>query len=213
MQESHHPFVRSNKCTAICEPLFLSKCLDISINKGRIISYVSFNALRLFGIIGIYKISHKNSETVYDHAIPLAGKITVSFAVWFILYSDFHGEKARKVCTIVTRGAYTSQSPMDLHRCTNSFGNRSGARIIHTHIRTYIHMVSTYRHLQIADARRVCAALLYAPKLVCTWYRPRDRMTRFNALSLARPSRFFFRFRLFLLITALRRYRGSRESL
>jgi len=113
----------------------LSKCLDISINKGRIISYVSFNALRLFGIIGIYKISHKNSETVYDHAIPPAGKITVSFAVWFILYSDFHGEKARKVCTIVTRGAYTSQSPMDLHRCTNSFGNRSGARIYaHTFI-------------------------------------------------------------------------------
>jgi len=24
--------------------------------------------------------------------------------MWFILYSDFHGEKVRKVCTIVTRG-------------------------------------------------------------------------------------------------------------
>lgn len=43
----------------------------------------------------------------------------------------------------------------------------TGRPRVHAHERT-IRMESTYRHLQIADARRVRAALLYAPKLVCT---------------------------------------------
>lgn len=82
------------------------------------------------------------------------------------------------------RCVYTSQSPTNLHRCTNSFiTSRTRARVCVSYIRTRWVRVAIW--VQIADAQR--GSLLYAPKLVCTWYRPRDRMTRFNASPLPVP--------------------------
>lgn len=105
------------------------------------------------------------------------------------------------------RYVYTSQSPTNLHRCTNSFitSRRTCARVcVYPYVYIRTRWVRVAIRVQIADAQR--RSLLYAPKLVCTWYRPRDRMTRFNASLPARPSR-SSSLRPHLLVPALRRVR------
>lgn len=115
---------------------------NISINKAGIISYVSFNAPRSFGIIGVYKISHKSSPRSFTMTrFRRPAKIAQRDLFYFRIST---GEKARKVCTIVTRGAYTSQSPTDLHCSANSFSNRSRARCIRAYVHSYGGYVSPF---------------------------------------------------------------------
>lgn len=106
--------------------------------------------------------------------------------LWFILYLDPHGvwTLVKILYVIITPAMlWTLQSPIDLHHCINSFVTDRVVRV-NTHTHTRACTWSVCRHLQIRRCTAVCAVLLvYAPKLVCTWYRPRDRITRFDASS------------------------------
>lgn len=123
--------------------------------------------------------------------------MSLSLAMWVILYSDFSTRGEREcVCEItrVTRDIMCAllKVATDLHRYTNSFVQLERIYIyINARVYTYIYTVAyIYKCVSPFECRSPmhdAVSLLYAPKLVCTWYRPRDRMTRFNAFSLSLP--------------------------
>lgn len=112
--------------------------------------------------------------------------------MWVILYSDFttkvwnYESNMRCYCVHFSK----SNEFTSLHDLINRLRADMPA-YIYTHrvyiVHSYSEYVSPFEFRSPMHNADSCGSLLYAPKLVCTWYRLRDRMTRFNALSLSVP--------------------------